>query len=83
MIITKRFKELVLIFLLLVSVFGSYSYLVYLDDVGCNQHIIFMDNTGFDCSYVRSYYDGTSLIRKCDGTQIIVPNERIKEIRKI
>lgn len=49
----------------------------------CNRHVKFTDDTEMDCRKVNSYNDGTSHIRTCDGSLIIVPTLRVKEITEI
>jgi hypothetical protein len=49
----------------------------------CDRHVTFTDSTEMDCRKVNSYNDGTSHIRTCDGSLIIVPTLRVKEITEI
>lgn len=48
----------------------------------CDEHIVLIDGTEYDCIDVSSYKEGTTHIKTCDGKKIIVPTIRVKEITR-
>ena len=48
----------------------------------CDEHIVLIDGTEYDCQDVSSYREGTTYIKTCQGKLIIVPTLRVKEITR-
>lgn len=62
---------------------GTFLFFMVKKDMKCDEHVVLVDGTEYDCRGVSSFNNNMSCITLCDGERIGVPTNRIKIITKI
>ena len=78
----ENFSFVILITTIFILAF-TILYFIIKNDSKCDEHVVLVDGTEYDCRSVSSFNNNMSCINLCDGERISVPTNRIKIISEI